>query len=345
MTTHAETQLNLPVLDLAAFTRDESSPEAQRFVQDLRETCHSVGFFYLVGHGVDLTLNNRLQAASRGFFAQPEDARMDIAMDNSPHFRGYTPLKGEHTNGRADLRDEIDFGPERTAPPVLDRSWERLIGPNQYPASVPELEPTVLAWQREMDRLGRALLRAVARALGQSPAVLEDWVTPQAEDTIKLVRYAAPTSPDEGNQGVGTHRDFGLLTFVLQDEVGGLQVERDDALIDVAPLRGAFVVNLGEMLQLLTRGYFKATIHRVVSPPVGVERYSCIYFFNPRLDATLTPLDLPAALADNAPGGDSDDSDNPILSTYGENILKVRLRAHPATAALHHADLLTDASS
>ena len=333
-------QLNLPVLDVSDFIRDEASPGGQEFIDQLRDACHDVGFLYLVGHGVDQELNDRLQSVSRQFFGQTPEERMEIAMDKSPHFRGYTPFKGEHTNGHADMRDEIDFGPEREAVDVPAHAWQRLIGPNQYPASVPDLEPTVLEWQREMDRVGRTLLRAVARALGQSPAVLEDWVSPHAEDTIKLVRYAPPVSPEEGNQGVGKHRDFGLLTFVLQDEVGGLEVEKDGKLIDVVRVPGAFVVNLGEMLQLLTAGYFKATVHRVVSPPAGVERFSCIYFFNPRLDATLVPLQLPAALALTALGGESDDESTPILATYGENILKVRLRAHPSTAALHHADLL-----
>lgn len=330
----------LPVLDLSNFTGDESSVAAQRFVEELRETCHNVGFFYLTGHGVEHGLNDQLHQVSREFFAQPNGQRMKIAMDNSPHFRGYTPLKGEHTNGRADLRDEIDFGPERPAIDAVSQPWQRLIGPNQFPTAVPELKETVLAWQQQMDHLGRTLLRAISRALGQPPGVLEDWVSPQAEDTIKLVRYPAPTAAEEGDQGVGTHRDFGLLTFVLQDNVGGLQVERDGSLCDVTPLPGAFVVNLGEMLQLLTHGYFKATVHRVVSPPAGVERISAIYFFNPRLDATLRALDLPHNLAVAAPGGASDDAKNPIFATYGENILKVRLRAHPSTAAIHHSDLL-----
>ena len=81
-------------------------------------------------------------------------------------------------------------------------------------------------------------------------------------------------------------------------------------------------------------------MHRVVSPPAGTERISLAYFFNPRLEATLAPVALPRHLAASAPGGESDDPDNPILANYGDNSLKVRLRAHPDVAAVHHADLL-----
>ena len=87
------------------------------------------------------------------------------------------------------------------------------------------------------------------------------------------------------------------------------------------------------MFQLVTRGYYKATVHRVVSPPPGVQRISIAYFFNPKLEATLHPVDLPPALAAVAPGGDSDDPANPILANYGDNSLKVRLRSHPDVAA------------
>lgn len=334
----------LPVLDISAFLADEFSDAAQDFVDELREVCHRVGFCHLTGHGVPDELHERLLTASRTFFAQPHEQRMEIAMDRSPHFRGYTPFKGERTNGTPDLRDEIDFGPERIALDPHHHPWDRLVGPNQFPTSVPALEPALLEWQRRMDGLGRAVLRAVERALGQAPGALARWFDPVAEDTIKLIRYASPGLGEETDQGVGRHRDFGMLTFVLQDGVPGLEVERDGEYLAVEPRPGAFVMNLGEMLQLITQGFFKATVHRVTSPPPGVERFSAVYFFNPSLDASLSPLALSAELAAGAPGGASDDEANPILATYGENILKVRLRAHPSTAAIHHPDLLEDAA-
>ncbi|WP_445190051.1 2OG-Fe(II) oxygenase family protein [Pseudonocardia sp. Cha107L01] len=87
---------------------------------------------------------------------------------------------------------------------------------------------------------------------------------------MKAIRYPPPGT-DDTNEGVGIHRDSGLLTFVLQDTVGGLQVERGGDLVDVAPLPGALVVNLGEMLQLTTHGYLKATVHRVLTHPPTVS--------------------------------------------------------------------------
>jgi isopenicillin N synthase-like dioxygenase len=134
------------------------------------------------------------------------------------------------------------------------------------------------------------------------------------------------------------------LTFVHQDDVAGLQVQLGGTFVDVPRIAGAFVVNLGEMMQLLTHGYFAATVHRVVSPPPGQERVSAAYFFNPKLEATLEPLTLPPELAAHAPGGASADPTNPILANYGENSLKVRLRAHPDVAQRHHPDLLAASS-
>lgn len=327
----------VPILDISEY-HDPATKD--RFVESLRDACHHVGFLYLTGHGVDHDLSTRVTDVSREFFSRPESVKREIAMVNSPHFRGYTPVGGEMTGGRADVREEIDLGPERPVSHDTDRPWRRLQGPNQWPTSVPDFEPTMTQWGDQMDRLGRTLLDALAEGLEIDVDHFRNWVTPDPETTIKAIHYPAPAA-DQKPQGVGTHRDFGLLTFVLQDAVGGLQVERaNEHYLDIPHLPGSFVVNLGEMLQVATHGYYKATVHRVVSPPAGIERFSTIYFFNPRLDATLNPVELPEHLAAGARGGASDDPSNPILDTFGDNMLKVRLRAHPDVAERHHRDLL-----
>ena len=336
----------LPVLDIAPYLDDPTAAPGAAFVTELGRVVHEIGFFYLVGHGIPATLGREVHDVARRFFALPEADRLAIENVRSAQFRGYTRFGHERTNGRVDQRDQIDIGrelPARTLGPD-EPAWLRLRGPNLWPAALPELRDLATAWMDHLEVLGQHLLGALGRALELPPDTFRDAVSPP-EVLLKVIRYLTPVDapPDPAGapgQGVGSHRDTGFLSFVHQDHVGGLQVERDGHLVDVPPLPGALVVNIGEMFQLVTRGYYKATVHRVVSPPPGVERISLAYFFNPRLEATLAPVELPPHLAAQAPGGASDDPANPILANYGDNSLKVRLRAHPDVAAAHHADLL-----
>ena len=138
------------------------------------------------------------------------------------------------------------------------------------------------------------------------------------------------------------HADGGVLTLLLVEPgKGGLQVEHGGEWIEAPALPGAFVVNIGEMLELATGGYLKATLHRVISPLIGTDRISIPYFFNPSLDATMPSLPLPEELKS---GLSVDPTNSPILETYGENALRYRLRAHPNVAEVHHADLLAPTS-
>jgi isopenicillin N synthase-like dioxygenase len=98
-------------------------------------------------------------------------------------------------------------------------------------------------------------------------------------------------------------------------------------------------MNLGEMLQAATGGYLRATKHRVRSPPPGRQRISIAYFFNPRLESTFRPIELPPELAAEASGGQNADANDPIFATFGVNYLKIRLRSHPDVARLHYADV------
>jgi len=332
----------VPVLDIGPFLDDEDSHGAGAFIDDLRAVCHDHGFFSLVGHSVSAGTNERLQRLARRFFALPQADRLEIANVRSPQFRGYTPVGHEHTRGRPDRRDQLDIGHE-LPPPRLgpdDPAWLRLRGPNLWPGALPELRPAVETWSAAIEQLGRALCRALAVALGQRADRFDAYVAPRPEVLVKIIRYPGGDASD--GQGVGEHRDTGLVTFVLQDDAGGLQVQLEDGWVDVPAVPGAFVVNLGEMMQLLTSGYFAATVHRVVSPPPGRERIAIAYFFKPKLEATLEPLVLPDAYAAQAPGWESSDPGNPILANYGENSLKVRLRAHPDVARRHHRDLLAE---
>jgi isopenicillin N synthase-like dioxygenase len=331
----------LPELDLAPFMAAPHSERGRELVAQLRDACHGPGFCYLVGHGVPEELDAAVMARAREFFALPERERRALAIARSPHFRGYTVLGDERTKGVSDWREQLDVGAEEPAAVVAvgDPAWRRLRGPNQWPARLPAMQPTVLAWMRAMDRVGLAILRALALGLGLPEDHFDGFVLPRGDPHLKIIRYPAQPHDADTGQGVGMHHDSGLVSLVLQDGVGGLQVELDDELVDATPKAGTYVMNLGEMLQAATNGYLRATKHRVTSPPPGRERLSVAYFFHPRLDAVFTPIELRPDLAAAAPGGQNADPRDPIFATFGDNYLKIRLRSHRDVALAHYADL------
>lgn len=329
--------LTLPVLDLSLL--DQGPDAAARFRDELRAATHDVGFFYLTGTGVSPALEASLLAAAKDFFALPEADKLAIENVTSPHFRGYTRVGGERTQGRVDWREQIDIGPEREAITDPDApGYDRLIGPNLWPAAQPELKEVVTEWHDHLTGVARKLLRAWALALGAEEQYFDrHFGDPQT--LIKIVRYPGKDDPTP-QQGVGAHKDSGVLTLLwVEPGKGGLQVERDGEWVDAPPVSGAFVVNIGELLEYATQGYLRATNHRVISPRFPDERISVPFFFNPALDARLPIIELPADLAAEAHGVE-DDPTNPIHATYGENALKSRLRAHPDVAERWHSDLV-----
>jgi isopenicillin N synthase-like dioxygenase len=330
-------ELNLPILDLSRL--DAGPDEAARFRDDLRAATHDVGFFYLTGTGVTPALEARLHRAARGFFALPEADKLAIENIKSPHFRGYTRIGGERTRGEVDWREQIDIGPEREAitdPEAPD--FARLIGPNLWPDAQPALQEVVAEWHAQLSIVARRLLRAWALALGADESYFDDHFG-EPSTLIKIVRYPGKDDPTP-QQGVGAHKDSGVLTLLwVEPGKGGLQVQRDGEWVDAPSVPGAFVVNIGELLEYATQGYLIATNHRVISPRHPDDRISVPFFFNPALDTQLPIIELPAELASQARGVTQDPA-NPIHSLYGENALKSRLRAHPDVAEIHHADLL-----
>jgi isopenicillin N synthase-like dioxygenase len=336
-------ELNLPILDLSLL--DQGPEAAERFRDDLRASTHDVGFFYLTGTGVTPALEERLHTAARDFFALPEADKLAIENVKSPHFRGYTRIGGERTQGKVDWREQIDIGPEREAITDPDApDFARLIGPNLWPDAQPELRDVVAEWHAQLSIVARKLLRAWALSLGAGESYFDDHFG-EPSTLIKIVRYPGKEDPAP-QQGVGAHKDSGVLTLLwVEPGKGGLQVQRRDGAsgeqhwIDAPSVPGAFVVNIGELLEYATQGYLIATNHRVISPRYPDDRISVPFFFNPALDTQLPIIELPPELAAQARGVTQDPA-NPIHSLYGQNALKSRLRAHPDVAGIHHSDLL-----
>ncbi len=307
----------------------------------MREILHKHGFFYLRGHGVSALIQDVL-AASRRFFALPLEEKLAIEMVNSPHFRGYTRPGWEYTRGERDWREQLDINTEAEAVADAngDKAWQRLIGPNQWPTRLPELKPLLLAYQVEVTRVGIVVLKAVSAALGLGENAFEHVYKPLPNQLLKIIRYPGREVAQSG-QGVGPHKDSGLITVLLQDTAEGLQVQTDEGVwLDAPPIPGTFVINTGELLELATSGYIRANIHAVTAPPPGVERFSVAFFFGARPGATVPILELPADLNAGQRGVTADPL-NPLFREAGRNELKSRLRSHPDVARRHHSDLLT----
>lgn len=329
----------LPSIDLRQLSPRADGRDAA--LAELRRVVGGFGAFYLVGHGIAPDDGDRMLELTRRFFDLPERERRSIEMVNSPHFRGYTALGKELTQGRPDWREEVDIGAERPPRRTPDAApYWGLQGPNQWPAALPELRPAVLDWIERMRGVAADLAQALSESLGLERGYFDDAFNPDPSLLLKLIRY--PGQADEiDRQGVGAHRDSGFLTLVLQDERGGsgLQFFDGKAFVDVAPQRGAFVFNAGEALELATAHRLRATLHRVQSPPAGRDYFSVPFFFSPRFDYVVKPLDIPAHILTPRAGDVPVDPADPIFAEYGYNALKGRLRSHRDVAERYYRDV------
>ena len=337
------TALEIPVLSLARMRLEDGSFNPD-FLAELRHAAHHVGFFQIVDYGAAAGQVDELFQVSAEFFARPEEEKLALHNHESPHYRGYSSVGAERTQGRPDSREQIDLSPEREPVPAEQiqpgEDYWVLQGPNQWPAEMPQLERTAMAWTALMDRVGEDLLKALSVAIGLDEDHFAEAFTGDRAWMAKLAHYVGGVK-EAGTQGVGLHADYGFITLLLQDQVGGLEVRPygQDAWLPVEPIHGALVVNLGEMLEVATNGYLMATIHRVIAPDQGVDRYAVPFFYSPRLDAVIEPVELPAELAAAARGA-SDDPENPMLSSFGANMLKGFARAHPRVTERFHPQLL-----
>jgi isopenicillin N synthase-like dioxygenase len=344
--TAPRSRAELPLLDIAAFRDGDRSAQGATFVTGLREACHGPGFFLITGHGIEPAMSAAVLDASREFFALPDTDKLAIENVRSPQFRGYSRVGTEHTNGRPDWREQLDLGEERAPrePGPGEPPYWRLQGPNQWPPALPRLREVLVPFIGAMQGLALDLMRGFALSLGQPENHFDPTFAVDPTPHLKVIRYPGrPGDPDAVAQGVGAHKDYGYLAILLQDDAGGLQVAARSAnagFVDAVPVEGALVCNIGEMFEVATRGYYRATVHRVVSPPPGHERVSVPYFVAPRLDSRLEPVDLPDALAADLPASVPADPDNPIFAEFGTNALKGWLRSHPEVARRHWSDLV-----
>ncbi len=280
----------LPVISLAGMRSGDAAARAA-IGAELEQACANSGFFYLVDHGVPPSLTTAVFRESRRFFELPIEQKLELNRAKSFCNRGYEPLRDQalESGTPPDVKEGFYIGVEvpESDPRVVAHTFG--FGPNQWPA-LPGWRETMQTYAHTMSALGALLMRAVALSL----RLPEDYFAQYCSDPVavlRLLRYppqAANPLPDE--KGCGAHTDFGAVTFLLQDDAGGLQVwDERDGWIYAPPIAGAYVVNLGDMMARWTNDRYRSTRHRVVNLS-GRERYSIPFFYDGRADYVISCL-------------------------------------------------------
>jgi isopenicillin N synthase-like dioxygenase len=322
----------LPIVDIAPLLDRDGDTASVAGAID--RACREVGFFYVVGHGVDPELRRRLDDLARAFFAMPDTEKADIAMARGGRaWRGWFPVGGELTSGVPDLKEGIYFGAELGPEDPRVRAGLPLHGPNLFPARPAGLRDTVLAYLDEMTRLGQAILGGMAEGLGLDRSWFTDRLTADPVLLFRIFHYP-PAPPDDGGWGVAEHTDYGLLTILGQDEHGGLQVRGPGGWIDAPPVPDSFVCNLGDMLERLTGGRYRSTPHRVLNTS-GADRLSYPFFLDPSWDAVVDRLPIVDRPDDDAGAAERWDrtSVHGFTGTYGDYLLGKVAKVFPDLAA------------
>ena len=270
----------LPVIDCDGLEAGDPAAVA-RVAAAIGAACRSLGFFYVRNHGVPERLIEAVFAASAAFFARPEAEKAALDMGRVGANRGYVAFRAEALDPSrpGDLKEGFNLGFDPPGEP------ER----NAFP-DLPGFRAIMLDYFAAAGALGDRLLGAVARDLG----VAEDFFAGQFArpmSTLRLLHYPPqPPSAEAGQIGAGEHTDYGCLTLLMTDAVGGLEVRtRSGRWIAAPPVEGAYVVNIGDCLMRWTNDVYVSTPHRVVNRG-GRERYSVPFFVDPDPDAVVAAI-------------------------------------------------------
>ena len=288
---------SIPLIDIAALGGSDADAHAE-VIRQLRDAAQNVGFLYIKNHGIPPETVSRLKTAAEGFFALPQERKMQVYIGKSKNHRGYVP-EGEEVfaGGTPDKKEAFDLSIDLPSDDADYLAGNPLLGPNQWPEGLDDFRASVTDYYGEAFALGRSLLRGFSEALGLDADYLDQFVT-KPPSQLRLIHYPFNAAAED-RPGIGAHTDYEIFTLLLPTAPGLEVMNQDGAWVDAPPIPGAFVVNIGDMLEVWSNGAFTATSHRVRK--VSEERYAFPLFFSCDYWTRVEPL--PPFVSDENPSG------------------------------------------
>ncbi|CAG8908996.1 unnamed protein product [Penicillium egyptiacum] len=292
---------SIPTVDISPWLDEHALPTAkEEVVNAMRDACSTFGFFYLVGHGIPEEDCQTVLECTRQYFALPKEEKMDTwigkAMGRS--FRGYEPPALQiHKEGLLpDTKEGFILG--RETPADAPEAGTFHTGPNQWPKGLcdEDFRVPLMKYHGKMIEMVKVILKILAAGLPAEwncPTSVFDELTVDPSAPLRLLYYAPQASKQANQFGVGEHTDFGNVSVLLQEEgTEGLEVlyPPTQTWVPVPVKAHSYVINMGDMMQKWTVGYYRSALHRVVNSSTKA-RYSAPFFMNGNLDLKCHALD------------------------------------------------------
>ena len=265
--------------------RDEKSKK-NPIVNDVRRACKEFGCFYLVNHYVTDDLLKSVEFLCHKYFSLPLNDKMKTDISKSVHHRGYFSIGYENAKGKTemDFKEGFDIALDLPLddPDVI--IGKPLHGPNVWPMKPENFHAIMQEFYNTLKKTAEDLSSVIAEAIGLPPDHFYSMTTkPLAQ--LRILHY--PPSFNKHKIGAGTHTDYGIVTLLWQDNIGGLEIQAPNGnWIAVPPISGALFCNIGDVIQRITNDKFKATVHRVMNK-TKCSRYSAAFFFDPNYDSII----------------------------------------------------------
>ncbi|KAJ7559126.1 hypothetical protein O6H91_04G071200 [Diphasiastrum complanatum] len=278
----------VPVIDMAPFLEPDSSEaiseKRKAVLQELRKACEEWGFFTVINHGMNLQLLEKALKVSEEFFGLPLEEKLKVkpTPGSTPYPAGFN--NENRSQGMRDDKELLYFFLDESSTDVSQRRYSMY---NVWPENPPHFRLVIDEFTRHAERTTKMLLRAISESLGLPSNLIYDLS--QENINMFLMNYYPPSGVEGHTQGLGHHRDGGIITMVAQNNVAGYQLLKGDKWITIEPPEGAFVCNIGDSLHVWTNGRYKSVMHRVCSHKTH-KRFSLAFMPTPSALAQIAPL-------------------------------------------------------